>query len=168
MSWEEALLLGAPGTASRHIVAVEGADRCYVKGRRPGASKGRKTGPVQAPESQKRAGKKLLLGAPGTASRRIVAVEGADRCYVKGRRPGASKGRKTGPVQAPESQKRAGKKLLLGAPGTASRCIVAVEGADRCYVKGRRPGANKGCKTGPAQAPESQKRAGPEGMGMPT
>ncbi|KAJ7776571.1 hypothetical protein DFH07DRAFT_766763 [Mycena maculata] len=108
------------------------------------------------------------MGAPGTASRRIVAVEGADRCYVKGRRPGASKGRKTGPVQAPESQKRAGKKLLLGAPGTASRRIVAVEGADRCYVKGRRPGASKGRKTGPAQAPESQQRAGPEGVGMPT
>ncbi|KAJ7773715.1 hypothetical protein DFH07DRAFT_767659 [Mycena maculata] len=51
---------------------------CPQWGRRPGASKGRKTGPVQAPESQKRAGKKLLLGTPGTASRRIVAVEGAD------------------------------------------------------------------------------------------
>ncbi|KAJ7769582.1 hypothetical protein DFH07DRAFT_768853 [Mycena maculata] len=121
---------------------------CQQERRKAGASKGWETGPAQIPELQKHAGKKLLP----------VAMEGEDRCYVKGRRPGTSEGCKMGPTQVPELQKQAGKKLLPGAPGTASKHIVAVE------VQGRRPGASKGCKTGPTQVPESQKRAGPRGQ----
>ncbi|KAJ7732791.1 hypothetical protein DFH07DRAFT_780812 [Mycena maculata] len=120
---------------------------CQQGRRKAGASKGCETGPAQIPELQKHTGKKLLP----------VAMEGEDRCYVKGRRPGASEGCKMGPTQVPELQKQAGKKLLPGAPGTASKHIVAVEGADRFHVQGRRPGASKGCKTGPTQVPESQK-----------
>ncbi|KAJ7757381.1 hypothetical protein DFH07DRAFT_772863 [Mycena maculata] len=132
---------------------------CQQGRRKAGASKGCETGPAQIPELQKHAGKKLLP----------VAMEGEDRCYVKGRRPGASEGCEMGPTQVPELQKQAGKKLLPGVPGTASKRIVAVEGADRFHVQGRRPGASKGCKTGPTQVPESQKQARPgQTVGMPT
>ncbi|KAJ7743472.1 hypothetical protein DFH07DRAFT_777388 [Mycena maculata] len=117
------------GTRITKMSWEEAATRCYVKGRRPGAGKGRETGPVQAQESQKQAGKLL----PGKKAR-------------------GQQGLQNGP--------RTGKKLLPGALGTASRRIVAMEGADRCYVKGRRPWASKGHEMGLAQAPESKNELG--------